>query len=89
LLDVARSIHHQAKFPIHIWGLSLMAVTYLINRLPTPTLNQKSPYEVLYNIPPDLTNLKLIGCQAFASIHTPNKFHTRAIPSIFFGYPQH
>ncbi|GKB15929.1 cysteine-rich receptor-like protein kinase 8 [Tanacetum coccineum] len=88
LLQVARSLHFQAKFPIHLWGYSLLAATYLINRLPSPILNNKSPFETLFNTPPDLTNLKTIGCLAYASIHTSNKFAPRAIPSIFLGYPQ-
>ncbi|GJU27518.1 retrovirus-related pol polyprotein from transposon TNT 1-94 [Tanacetum coccineum] len=46
-------------------------------------------YEILYQTPPDLQHLKVIGCQAFASIHTPDKFEKRAIPSILLGYPQH
>ncbi|GKD05778.1 retrovirus-related pol polyprotein from transposon TNT 1-94, partial [Tanacetum coccineum] len=54
LPEVAISIHFQANFPIHLWGYSLMAATYLINRLPTKTLFTKSPYEALYKTPPDL-----------------------------------
>nr|GEX88332.1 homogeneously-staining region [Tanacetum cinerariifolium] len=66
-----------------------MAATYLINRLPSKILNNKSPYELLYHKPPDLQYLKVIGCQAYASIHTPDKFKKIAIPYILLGYPQH
>ncbi|GJW36746.1 retrovirus-related pol polyprotein from transposon TNT 1-94, partial [Tanacetum coccineum] len=88
-LEVARSIHFQAKFPIHLWGYCLIVATYLINRLPSKTLNNKSRYELLYHKPPDLQNLKVIGCQAYASIYTSDKFDKRAILSILLGYPQH
>lgn len=66
-----------------------MAATHLINRIPSKVLNNKYPYEMLYNTPPDLQYLKVIGCQAYASVHTSDKFGKRAIPSILLGYPQH
>lgn len=88
LLEVARSLHFQANFPIHLWGYNLLAATYLINRLPSTIHDTKSPFEMLFNTPPDLSTLKTIGCLAYASTHTPNKFAPRTIPSILLGYPQ-
>ncbi|GKB56175.1 putative RNA-directed DNA polymerase, partial [Tanacetum coccineum] len=88
LLEVARALQFQANFPKHLWGYYILASTYLINRLPSPLLHNKSPYELLYNHPPPLEHLKIIGCRAYPHQHTPDKFNTRAIPIIFIGYPQ-
>ena len=84
---MARSIHFQAHFPIHFWGYSLLASTYIINRIPTPTLQNKSPYEVLHGTPPSLDHMRIIGCQAYAYHHTTDKFDSRATPTILLGYP--
>lgn len=45
LLEMARSIFFQAQFPPHLWGYCILVATYLINRLPSTILNNKSPYE--------------------------------------------
>ena len=62
LLEMARSIYFQAHFPIHFWGYCVLASTYLINRLPSRVLDNTSPFELLYNQPPDLDHLRVIGC---------------------------
>ncbi|GJY00601.1 retrovirus-related pol polyprotein from transposon TNT 1-94 [Tanacetum coccineum] len=65
----------------------ILASTYLINRLPSKPLQNKSLYEILYKQPPTLTHLKIIGCQAYTHHHTTDKFEARSIPSVLLGYP--
>jgi len=43
-----------------------MTATHIINRLPTPVLRHKTPYEVLLNKIPDFQRLKVFGCFAVA-----------------------
>ncbi|CAL2253642.1 unnamed protein product [Prunus armeniaca] len=59
-----------------------------MNRLPTPLLSNKSPYERLYNRPPTLAHLKVFGCLCYATVVQPlQKFDSRARRCIFVGYP--
>lgn len=85
---MARSLQFQANLPIHLWGYCILASTYLINRLPSSVLHDKSPYELLYHKQPDLTHLRVIGCLAYAYNNTTDKFQPKAIPTVFIGYPQ-
>ena len=87
LLEVARAIRFQANFPIHFWGYCILAATYIINRLPSKPLQNRTPYELIYKTPPAFSHLKIIGCQAYAHDHTPDKFAARATPSVLLGYP--
>jgi len=50
----------QAKIPNTFWSYSLKLVVHLINRLPTPFVNNQSLYELVYSTKPNFPNLKLL-----------------------------
>ncbi|KAL2242415.1 UNVERIFIED_CONTAM: Retrovirus-related Pol polyprotein from transposon RE1 [Sesamum indicum] len=88
LLQVARALMFQSYLPNQFWGDSILTATHIINKLPTSTLNWKSPFEVLYKSPPTYESLKTFGCLCFASNFYPGKtkFDSRAFECIFLGY---
>lgn len=45
----------------------MMAVVHIINRLSTPILHNKTPYEKLYNCPATYDHFKIFRCLAFAT----------------------
>jgi hypothetical protein len=89
LLNVARAIRFQSNLPLSFWGECILHAAYLINRLPTPILHQKTPYEVLMHKVPTYTHLKVFGCLAYASNLSSHKtkFDAKAFPCVFIGYP--
>nr|GEZ81361.1 ribonuclease H-like domain, reverse transcriptase, RNA-dependent DNA polymerase [Tanacetum cinerariifolium] len=60
---------------------------YILNRVPTRALIDKTPYEALYNRKLNLENLRIFGCTAYAKITTPHlkKLDDRSIPLIYLG----
>lgn len=84
---MARALRHQSGLPPKYWGDCVLTAAYLINRLHTPVLNNKSPFEMLYHKLPDYGFLRAFGCLCFASVHPSDKFAPRAIKSVFLGYP--
>ncbi|KAL2232264.1 UNVERIFIED_CONTAM: Retrovirus-related Pol polyprotein from transposon RE1 [Sesamum indicum] len=88
LLQVARALMFQSHLPSRFWGDSILTATHIINKLPTPTLNWKSPFEILHKKNPSYDALKSFGCLCFASNVYPgkSKFDHRAFECVFLGY---
>lgn len=89
ILEIARALKFHSNVPLHLWGDCVLTAVHLINRLPTPLLDNKTPYEVLYKEQPTYDHLRVFGCLAIASnpIVTTDKFAARGLPCVFLGYP--
>ena len=78
----------QAGLPKTYWSDCVLTAAYLINKIPTPILQNKTPYEMLHHNPPTYSTLRIFGCLALA--HNPNfhtdKFNPRGVPCVFIGY---
>ena len=88
ILNVSRALMFQSKLPKKYWSYAVLHAVYLINKIPTKILNNKSSYEVLYGEVPDLSNFKVFGCLSYASTLPVNrhKFDSRAKKCAFLGY---
>jgi len=83
-----RALYFQSKVPIQFKGKCVATTTYLINRVPSPLLNHKSPYQVLFGSRPDCDSLRTFGYLGFAATlpSTRNKFSPWVVPFVFVGY---
>ena len=89
ILNVARALRFQANLPIYFWGESVLTAAHLINRTPTPLLQNKSAFEILFNTSPSYDTIRTFGCLCFAQNHKAkgDKFASRSRKCIFMGYP--
>lgn len=89
VLKIARCLRFQSGLSLTYWGECVMTAVHLLNRLPTAALENKIPYEMLYQKPADYDHLKVFGCLGFASnpSNSVDKFAIRGVPCVFIGYP--
>ncbi|XP_021746631.1 uncharacterized protein LOC110712474 [Chenopodium quinoa] len=89
ILSVGRALRFQAKLPIYFWGECVLAAAHLINRTPTPLLQNKTPFEILFDKPPMFDAIRTFGCLCFAHNQKTNgdKFASRSRKCVFVGYP--
>ena len=89
ILNVGRALRFQAHLLIYFWGESVLAAAHLINRTPSPLLNNKSPFDVLFGFSPAYDAIRTFGCLCFAYNHKTkgDKFASRSRKCVFVGYP--
>lgn len=89
ILNVARSLMFQAKLPLELWSDCVLTAVFLINRLPSPLLKNKSPYQLLHMKKTDYSGIRVFGCLCYVSTSSKNihKFQPRSKPCLFLGYP--
>jgi hypothetical protein len=90
LLNIGRALLFQSTLPKHFWSYTITHATYIINRTATPVLKGKSPYEMMFNVLPDLNTLKVFGSLAYASTLQVNrtKLSPRGRKCVYLGHKQ-
>lgn len=61
IVETGLALLHHAHLPLTFWSHAFQTVVYLINRLPTSILHNKSPYECLFNQPPNYHKFQPFG----------------------------
>lgn len=89
ILNVGRALQFQANFPIYFWGEGIHDIAHFINRTPSPLLNNKTPFEILFGTVPPYDTIKIFGCLCFSHNQKTmgDKFASRSRKCIFMGYP--
>ncbi|RVW26000.1 Retrovirus-related Pol polyprotein from transposon TNT 1-94 [Vitis vinifera] len=95
LLEVVRASLIAAKTPISYWGEAITSAAYLINRVPSSSINFQTPLQALINavVAPIVPNLppRVFGCVAFVHLHKHQrtKLTSHALQCVFVGYALH
>jgi hypothetical protein len=91
LIDTTLALLPDSYLPKTFWYEACLTSCYLINWLPTPLLNNLSPFEKLFSRSPDYNFLKKFGCSCFPNLRPYNsqKFSFRSKQGVFLGYNSH
>ncbi|KAL6334026.1 hypothetical protein AAG906_000080 [Vitis piasezkii] len=65
IVETGLTLLSHASLPLTFWTHAFATTVYLINRMPTPTLNLSSPYENIFGSPPNYSKLRIFGCLCY------------------------
>lgn len=77
-----------ANVPLHLWVEAFSTTVFTINYLPTPVLNEASPFEIMYGKSPIYAIFWIFGCLCFLYLrdYAKHKFEPKSLPCNFLGY---
>ena len=88
ILDTVRALLLSAKVLAPFWGETTLHNVYAINHIPSPVIQNQTPYERLFGSPPDYHHLRSFGSACFILLqpHEHNKLESRSRLCCFLGY---
>ena len=95
LLEVVRALLIETQMPLSYWGETFSAAMYLINQMPSSTIDFQTPSQALSkaSVAPNVPNLPphVFGCVAFVHLHKHqrNKLTPLTLRCVFVGYATH
>lgn len=88
VMEMARSIIFEKKLPKTFWAEAVATSVYLLNRLATKAVSDKTPIEAWSGNKPSVQHLKIFGCICY--YHVPevkrSKLDEKARKGVFVGY---
>jgi len=88
VVEMARCMLKSMQVPAKFWGEAVLTAVYILNRSPTRSLKNKTPFEVWYKRKPTVSHLKTFGCVAHVKVVGPGltKMSDRSTRMVFIGY---
>ena len=88
VVEIVRCLLKSMQAPSKFWGEAVKMAVYILNRSPTKSLNQKTPFEAWFGRKPSARHLRTFGCVAYAKRNGPGvtKLADRSILGVFLGY---
>uniref|UniRef100_A0AAV1TLF5 Integrase catalytic domain-containing protein n=1 Tax=Peronospora matthiolae TaxID=2874970 RepID=A0AAV1TLF5_9STRA len=90
IVTIGHSMLHHAKLDKCFWAEAAMTAIYVKNRLPSPKVVKKTPFEIVYNLKPSVKHMRTFGCQTYILTPKENRFKwdPKARAGIFVGYEE-
>ena len=88
VVETGLTLLAQASMPLRFWDEAFHTACFLINRLPTRTINMNTPLQRLFGTAPDYTFLRTFGCACWPCLRPYNnhKLQFRSKRCVFLGY---
>jgi len=84
---MVRSMMCQTELPLYFWGHALQTAAHTLNIVPSKSV-EKTPHELWMGKPPNISFLKIWGCEAYVKRMMSIKLEPKADKCFFIGYPR-
>ena len=84
---MVRSMMSQTDLPTSFWGYALETDAFLLNRTPTKAV-EKTPYEIWTGHKPNMSFLRIWGCESHVKKLTSDKLVPKTDKCLFVEYPK-
>ncbi|KAG4039410.1 hypothetical protein PC123_g25040 [Phytophthora cactorum] len=90
IVTIGRSMLRHAKLDKCFWDEAAMTAIYVKNRLPSPKIEHKTPFDIVYKSKPSVKHMRVFGCRMY--ILTPKekrfKWDPKPRARLFLGYEE-
>lgn len=91
-MDIGRCLMREARINLIYWPEVMKTVSYLKNRTIANTDNNKTPFEILFGVKPNVKHLKIYGSKVYVrkpESKRKNKWDDKAEVGILVGYAKY
>lgn len=88
-MDIGRCLMREANLQRRYWPEVMNTVAYLKNRTIANTVENKSPYEILFGVKPNVGHLKIYGSRVFVrvpDVRRNSKWDNKSELGVLVGY---
>ena len=88
VVKIGLSLLTHASLPQNFWSFAFSTAIYLINWMPSPSLNYFSPFELIFKKSPNYAKLQIFECLCYPWLrpYFAHKLDVRSTQCIFIGY---
>jgi histone deacetylase 1/2 len=88
IVETGLTLLAQANMPLRFWDEAFNTACYLINRMPSRTIQNDTPIHKLLKTQPNYSMLKVFGCACWPNLRAYNdrKLNFRTKQCVFLGY---
>ncbi|GKB01534.1 ribonuclease H-like domain, reverse transcriptase, RNA-dependent DNA polymerase [Tanacetum coccineum] len=90
IMSTTRCMMKATNMPQNFWAEAVRHAIYILNSVPTKALEDITPYEAIKQRKPNLENLRVFGCIAYAKVPSQHltKLDDRSIKMVYLGNEQ-
>jgi len=90
LVEMARAMVVHKDCPKFLWGEATTTAVYILNRCPTKSVINMTPYEAIWNKKPDISHLRVFGSMVYAhkTQEKKDKLDETSIKCVLIGYSE-
>lgn len=90
VIEMARSMLKSKEMPASFWGEVVKTAVYILNRAPTRSTENSTPYQLWFERIPKVQHMRVFGCIAHAKKLSPHppKLADRSVKTILLGYEE-